>query len=88
MMLPDKLWSADACYVLFEAAELNAELRERLFSEHGEFLRPLLIHPDLWELTNLGPWLWHCHERSLPLLESVIEQGVVQAVIRSQRTLD
>ncbi|HGE6082161.1 TPA: DUF4123 domain-containing protein [Vibrio cholerae] len=88
MMLPDKLWSADACYVLFEAAELKAELRERLFSEHGEFLRPLLIHPDLWELINLGPWLWHCHERSLPLLESVIEQGVVQAVIRSQRTLD
>ncbi|WP_339011986.1 DUF4123 domain-containing protein [Aeromonas popoffii] len=88
MMLPEKLWSDDACYVLFEGAELKGELRERLLASESEFLRPLLIHPDLFELINLGPWLWRCQQASASLLESMTEQGLVLGLIHSQRSLD
>jgi hypothetical protein len=88
MMLPKKLWSDDACYVLFEGAELKGELRERLLASESEFLRPLLIHPDLFELINLGPWLWRCQQASASLLESMTEQGLVLGLIHSQRSLD
>lgn len=88
MMLPDKLWSDDACYVLFEGAELKGELRDRLLTSESELLRPLLIHPDLFELINLGPWLWRCQQASTSLLESMVEQGLVLGLIHSQRSLD
>ncbi|MCW0504535.1 DUF4123 domain-containing protein [Aeromonas piscicola] len=87
-MLPDKLWSNDACYVLFEGAELKGELRETLLANEGGALRPLLIHPDVFELINLGPWLWHCQPSSAYLLEQMIAQGLVQGLIHSQRSLD
>jgi hypothetical protein len=87
-MLPDKLWSDDACYVLFEGAELKGELRETLLTNEGGALRPLLIHPDVFELINLGPWLWHCQQASASLLEQMIAQGLVQGLIHSQRSLD
>lgn len=87
-MLPDKLWSDDACYVLFEGAELKGELRETLLANEGGALRPLLIHPDVFELINLGPWLWHCQQASAPLLEKMVAQGLVQGLIHSQRSLD
>lgn len=88
MMLPDKLWSDDACYVLFEGAVLKGELRETLLANESGALRPLLIHPDVFELINLGPWLWHCQQASAPLLEQMIAQGLVHGLIRSQRSLD
>lgn len=88
MMLPDKLWSDDACYVLFEGAELKGELRDRLLASESKFLRPLLIHPDLFELINLGPWLWRCQQTSTSLLEAMTEQGLVRGLIHSQRSLD
>ncbi|WP_368204750.1 DUF4123 domain-containing protein [Aeromonas sp. s5] len=87
-MLHNKLWSDDACYVLFEGAELNGELRETLLANEGGALRPLLIHPDVFELINLGPWLWYCQQASAPLLEQMIAQGLVQGLIHSQRSLD
>lgn len=87
-MLPDKLWSDGACYVLFEGAELKGELREQLLTNEGGALRPLLLHPDVFELINLGPWLWHCQQASAPLLEQMIEQGLVQGIIHSQRSLN
>jgi len=87
-MLPDKLWSEDACYVLFEGAELKGELRDRLLASESGFLRPLLIHPDLFELINLGPWLWRCEQTSASLLEAMTGQGLARGLIHSQRSLD
>lgn len=87
-MLPEKLWSDGAYYVLFEGAELKGELRETLLANEGEALRPLLLHPDVFELINLGPWLWHCQQASASLLEQMIAQGLVQGLIHSQRSLD
>ncbi|MFP1741055.1 DUF4123 domain-containing protein [Lonsdalea quercina] len=83
-MLPEAVWNNGACIVLLEGAYLTVELRERL--SERPFL-PLYFHDDLFELINLGPWLWHCSQEEEALLVTLIQQGHVVGMLESDRPL-
>ncbi len=84
-MLPESIWHEGKAVALLEAAHLSAEQRERL--SVGRFL-PLYLHDDLFELVNLGPWLWHCSQQDEGLLAELAEQGHVVGLIDSERPVE
>lgn len=84
-MLPELIWREGKTVALLEAAHLSAEQREKL--SEGQFL-PLYLHDDLFELVNLGPWLWHCSQQDEGLLAELAEQGHVVGLIDSDRTVE
>ena len=84
-MLPELIWREGKTVVLLEAAHLSAEQREKLIE--GRFL-PLYLHDDLFELVNLGPWLWQSSQQDEGLLAELAEQGHVVGLIDSDRTLE
>lgn len=84
-MLPELIWREGKTVALLEAAHLSAEQRERL--SEGLFL-PLYLHDDLFELVNLGPWLWHCSLQDGGLLAELAEQGHVVGLIDSERPVE
>ncbi|WP_420064713.1 DUF4123 domain-containing protein [Pectobacterium colocasium] len=79
-MLPESIWQRGACNVLLEGAYLTAEQRERLSEK--PFL-PLYFHDDLFELLNLGPWLWQCPQEEERLLATLVQQGHVVGLLES-----
>ena len=84
-MLPESIWHEGRTIVLLEAAHLCAEQREKL--SEGRFL-PLYLHDDLFELVNLGPWLWQCQQQDEGLLAELAEQGHVVGLIDSERAVE
>ncbi len=84
-MLPGSIWHEGKTVALLEAAHLSTEQRERL--SVGRFL-PLYLHDDLFELVNLGPWLWHCSQQDEGLLAELAEQGHVVGLIDSERPVE
>lgn len=84
-MLPESIWREGKTVALLEAAHLSAEQRERL--SEGLFL-PLYLHDDLFELVNLGPWLWQCSQQDEGLLAELAEQGHVVGLIDSERPVE
>lgn len=84
-MLPESIWHEGKVVALLEAAYLNAEQRERL--SEGSF-RPLYLHDDLFELVNLGPWLWLCPQNDEALLAELTLQGHVVGLIESSQPLE
>lgn len=84
-MLPESIWREGKTVALLEAAHLSAEQRERL--GEGHFL-PLYLHDDLFELVNLGPWLWQCAQQDEGLLAELAEQGHVVGLIDSDQPLE
>ena len=84
-MLPGSIWCEGKTVALLEAAHLSAEQRERL--SEGLFL-PLYLHDDLFELVNLGPWLWQCSQQDEGLLAELAEQGHVVGLIDSERPVE
>lgn len=84
-MLPESVWHGGKVVALLEAAYLSAEQRERL--SEGQFL-PLYLHDDLFELVNLGPWLWQCSQQNEGLLAELAEQGHVVGLIDSDRSIE
>ncbi|RYC39046.1 DUF4123 domain-containing protein [Pectobacterium zantedeschiae] len=83
-MLPEAIWHQGACIVLLEGAYLTAEQRERLCER--PFL-PLYFHDDLFELINLGPWLWYCPQEEEILLATLVQQGHVVGLLESGQPL-
>lgn len=84
-MLPESIWREGKTVALLEAAHLSAEQQERL--SEGRFL-PLYLHDDLFELVNLGPWLWQCSQQDEGLLAELAEQGHVVGLIDSDLPLE
>ena len=84
-MLPESIWREGKTVALLEAAHLSAEQRERL--SEGLFL-PLYLHDDLFELVNLGPWLWQYSQQDEGLLAELAEQGHVVGLIDSERPVE
>ncbi|MFM5557786.1 DUF4123 domain-containing protein [Aeromonas rivipollensis] len=84
-MLPESIWREGKTVALIEAAHLGAELRERL--SEGRFL-PLYLQDDLFELINLGPWLWLCPQQDDTFLAELAVQGHVVGLIDSDQSLD
>ncbi|QKF99353.1 DUF4123 domain-containing protein [Aeromonas hydrophila] len=84
-MLPESIWREGKTVALLEAAHLSAEQRERL--SEGLFL-PLYLYDDLFELVNLGPWLWQCSQQDEGLLAELAEQGHVVGLIDSERPVE
>lgn len=84
-MLPESIWREGRTVALLEAAHLSAEQREKL--GEGQFL-PLYLHDDLFELVNLGPWLWLCSQQDGGLLAELAEQGHVVGLIDSERPVE
>lgn len=84
-MLPGSIWREGKTVALLEAAHLSAEQRERL--SEWQFL-PLYLHDDLFELINLGPWLWLCPQQDEGLLAELAEQGHVVGLIDSDRPVE
>ena len=84
-MLPESIWNKGETHVLLEAAHLTAKQREQL--SEGRFL-PLYLHDDLFELVNLGPWLWLCSEEDTDLLAEITQQGHVVGIIDSDLPID
>lgn len=84
-MLPESIWCEGRTVALLEAAHLTAEQRERL--SEGRFL-PLYLHDDLFELVNLGPWLWQCSQQDEGLLAELVEQGHVVGLIDSEQPVE
>ncbi|MFQ2201952.1 DUF4123 domain-containing protein [Aeromonas hydrophila] len=84
-MLPGSIWREGKTVALLEAAHLSAEQRERL--SEGLFL-PLYLHDDLFELVNLGPWLWQCSQQDEGLLAELAEHGHVVGLIDSERPVE
>ncbi|MGG5827640.1 MULTISPECIES: DUF4123 domain-containing protein [Aeromonas] len=84
-MLPGSIWREGKTVALLEAAHFSAEQRERL--SDGLFL-PLYLHDDLFELVNLGPWLWQCSQQDEGLLAELSEQGHVVGLIDSERPVE
>ncbi|WP_379058088.1 DUF4123 domain-containing protein [Pectobacterium brasiliense] len=83
-MLPETIWHRGACIALLEGANLTAEQREQL--SKNPFL-PLYFHDDLFELINLGPWLWHCPQEDERLLATLVQQGHVVGLLESDQSL-
>ncbi|ASN84413.1 MULTISPECIES: DUF4123 domain-containing protein [Pectobacterium] len=83
-MLPESIWHQGACIVLLEGAYLTTEQRERL--SERPFL-PLYFHDDLFELINLGPWLWLCPHEEERLLATLVQQGHVVGLLESSQPL-
>ncbi|MBV7414687.1 MULTISPECIES: DUF4123 domain-containing protein [unclassified Aeromonas] len=84
-MLPESIWREGKTVALLEAANLSAEQRERL--NEGRFL-PLYLHDDLFDLVNLGPWLWLCSQLDAGLLAELAEQGHVVGLIDCERPVE
>ncbi|MEL1218778.1 DUF4123 domain-containing protein [Aeromonas hydrophila] len=84
-MLPESIWCEGKTVALLEAANLRTEQRERL--NEGRFL-PLYLHDDLFELVNLGPWIWLCSQQDEGLLAELAEQGHVVGLIDSVRPVE
>lgn len=84
-MLPESIWHEGKVVALLEAAYLSADQRERL--SEGSF-RPLYLHDDLFDLVNLGPWLWLCPQNDEALLAELAEQGHVVGLIESNQSLE
>lgn len=84
-MLPESIWREGKAVALIEAAHLSAEQREKM--SEGRFL-PLYLHDDLFELVNLGPWLWQSSQQDEGLLAELVEQGHVVGLIDSDRTVE
>lgn len=84
-MLPESIWHEGKVVALLEAAYLSADQRERL--SEGSF-RPLYLHDDLFDLVNLGPWLWLCPQNDEALLAELAEQGHVVGLIESSQSLE
>lgn len=84
-MLPESIWREGKAVALIEAAHLSAEQREKM--SEGRFL-PLYLHDDLFELVNLGPWLWQSSQQDEGLLAELAEQGHVVGLIDSDRTVE
>lgn len=84
-MLPESIWCEGKTVALLEAANLSTEQRERL--NEGRFL-PLYLHDDLFELVNLGPWIWLCSQQDEGLLAELAEQGHVVGLIDSVRPVE
>lgn len=79
-MLPEDIRDRGHCTVLLESANLTPEQRGQL-SENA-FL-PLYLHDDLFELINLGPWIWQCSAQDEPLLNELVKQGHVVGLLDS-----
>lgn len=84
-MLPESIWREGRTVALLEAAHLSAGQREKL--SEGQFL-PLYLHDDLFELVNLGPWLWLCSQQDEGLLAELAEQGHVVGLIDSEQPVE
>lgn len=84
-MLPEAMWSQGTCVVLLEGARLTLEQRGRMAT--GRFL-PLYLHDDLFELANLGPWLWLCSQEDAGMLTELTQQGHVVGLLESDLSLD
>ncbi|MFE8729025.1 DUF4123 domain-containing protein [Aeromonas hydrophila] len=84
-MLPGSIWHEGKTVALLEAAHLSAEQRERLSEE---LFLPLYLHDDLFELVNLGPWLWQCSQKDEGLLAELAKQGHVVGLIDSERPVE
>ena len=83
-MLPESIWREGQTVALLEAAHLSSKQREKL--SEGRFL-PLYLHDDLFELVNLGPWLWQCAVKNEALLMELVHQGHVVGLIDSDLPL-
>ncbi|MEI7136707.1 DUF4123 domain-containing protein [Pectobacterium atrosepticum] len=83
-MLPKAIWHQNTCVVLLEGAYLTPEQRVRL--SERPFL-PLYFHDDVFELINLGPWLWHCPQSEERLLATLVQQGHVVGLLESDQPL-
>lgn len=79
-MLPEGIWAQGHCTVLLESANLTAEQRAQMSA--NPFL-PLYLHDDLFELINLGPWIWYCSPQDESLLHELVLQGHVAGLIES-----
>lgn len=79
-MLPEDIWARGQCIVLLESASLTAEQRAQM--SENPFL-PLYLHDDLFELINLGPWIWQCSAQDEPLLSELVQQGHVVGLLTS-----
>lgn len=80
-MLPDGIRAQGRCTVLLEGANLTAEQWAQL--SDNPFL-PLYLHDDLFELINLGPWIWQCPAQDSPLLNELVQQGHVVGLLASK----
>ena len=79
-MLPEDIRARGQCTVLLESARLTTEQRVQL--SENLFL-PLYLHDDLFELINLGPWIWQCPAHEEPLLTELVQQGHVVGLLES-----